>query len=174
MDSANDREPESTPETGPKLLTKAIVERRIEYGEYYVAHDTASKSEAYLYIQKVFEQNTGLAVLYWFYCPYCHDVFYQNVSVGTTPLLRHLRNVCKSIPTVIRQKLLASQKEKPPSKRDNSSQQQPGNSLEKRFEPPTIDLMAKALSEATKIGALFGQTIDSETYKRLLMDSSTW
>lgn len=147
---------------------------RIDYGEYYVAHDTTSKSEAYECIQKVFDTNTGQAVLYWFYCPYCRDVFYQNVSVGTTPLLRHLRNICPSIPTDIRQKLLIPQKVRLPSKQDNSSQQKPGKPLENHFETPTIDVMADALFKATKIGAIFGQTIDVETYKQLLMDSSTW
>lgn len=174
MDVGNNEVAGGAPETGPQLLTKEIVQNRINYGHYYVAHDTTSKSEAYKYIQKVYESNTGEAILYWFYCPYCRDLFYQNVSVGTTPLLRHLRIACKSVPANIREELIATQKVNPPLKKSSEQPQKLVKLSKNHIVLPTIDSMADALCKATEIGVIFGQAIDVETYKRLLLNPSTW
>lgn len=40
--------------------------------------------------------------------------------------------------------------------------------------PPTLGQMADALVQANRIGAVFGETIDSATYERLLMGTQPW
>lgn len=170
--------------TEPKL-TRDIVQSRIDYGDYVVAYDTKSTSLAYKHIKKVFVKNGGAAVQYWFYCPYCKELLYQNVSIGTTPLLRHLRIQCSKIPADIRQDIIQSQHTQ--SKQKNiqnpqttapassssthtaSSTQQPSG-----YVPFTLDQMADALFRANRIGSMFGETLDSDTYKRLLVDSNAW
>lgn len=176
MDGDQNEATGSATESGPEPLTQNIVRRRIDYGQYYVGYDTVSKSEAYTYIQKVYDKKTGQEITYWFYCPYCRDILHQSVSVGTTPLLRHVRTNCTKVPAEIREKLLENQKKAQSKKTQQKEKPKPQqeNQPPKRYEPPTIDWMADALSKATKIGATFGHQIDSETYKELLTNSSTW
>lgn len=86
-------------------LTREIVQNRIDYGEYVVAYDSKSKSLVYKFMMKVFAVKGGSAVPHWFYCPFCHGLLQQNVTIGTTPLLRHVEKMCPDVPEATRQEL---------------------------------------------------------------------
>lgn len=220
-------------------LTREIVQLHIDYGDYVVAYDSTSKSLAYKYIMRVFVGRDGALVPNWFYCPFCTELMEQNVTIGTTPLLRHLDNNCSKVPQHVREELSASRNQKskkskthtqtsqsllPHSSLSQSSFSQPTLPLSKpmlpisldsqtalansqlnqvqallvndmpdsatiaspspsepsdnrtsaSFSPLTLDEIADALVQANRIGTLFAETLDSDTYKKLLMSKKPW
>lgn len=94
-------------------LIREVVQHRIDYGEYVVAFDMNSKSSAYKFIMRVFKGHGGAVVPNWFYCPFCTGLLEQNVSIGTTPLLRHVEKLCPEVPELTREELKVLRNQKP-------------------------------------------------------------
>lgn len=88
---------------GEPKLTREIV--RIDYGKYVVAHDINSNSLAYKFVMKVYNLEDESAIQHWFYCPFCKILMEQNVTIGTTPLVRHVEKSCPNVPEHTRQEL---------------------------------------------------------------------
>lgn len=101
---------------GEPKLTREIV--RIDYGKYVVAHDINSNSLAYKFVMKVYNLEDESAIQHWFYCPFCKILMEQNVTIGTTPLVRHVEKSCPNVPEHTRQELnvLREQKAKSSTK----------------------------------------------------------